>query len=241
LSGVRRRVREFQWLCVDRFFTSHVTGNVGRLANDAATGQFSAALTALGLVMAFFLGAFCASSIIESRFAGGATSRSYALALAVEASLLFLFTWVSCRSPLLPQTEQAAVLCAAMGMQNALVTRLSGAVVRTTHLTGVITDLGIECARWFRYSRRVLSEATNLRLVLGRRGAERPLPAKIWLLGTIAVTFLFGAVAGALSALHLQQLAMLLAALGVASCSLYARFNERLARTSREQSRFDRE
>ena len=34
-----------------------------------------------------------------------------------------------------------------MGLQNALVTRVSGAVVRTTHMTGVLTDIGIELVR----------------------------------------------------------------------------------------------
>lgn len=41
-----------------------------------------------------------------------------------------------------------------MGLQNATVTRISGSVVRTTHVTGMITDLGIELADWvdaFRY------------------------------------------------------------------------------------------
>ena len=59
------------------------------------------------------------------------------------------------------------LLCAAMGLQNSLVTRLSGAVVRTTHLTGVLTDLGIEGARWFRLWRANLAHRTRIRLTVG--------------------------------------------------------------------------
>lgn len=38
----------------------------------------------------------------------------------------------------------AGSLLFAMGMQNALVSMISGSVVRTTHLTGMFTDLGID-------------------------------------------------------------------------------------------------
>lgn len=36
----------------------------------------------------------------------------------------------------------------ALGIQNAMTTKLSGAVIRTTHLTGLTTDLGILTAHW---------------------------------------------------------------------------------------------
>ena len=43
----------------------------------------------------------------------------------------------------------AFTLLFAMGLQNSLVTRISDAVVRTTHLTGLFTDLGIELSQLF--------------------------------------------------------------------------------------------
>ena len=211
-------------------FTSHVTGNVGRLAVDSATGQYAAALAALSLVLCFFAGAFVASVITESRFLRGPSSRAYALALAGEASLLLLFTWLSYRGtaahPRVKDAE-AALLCAAMGLQNALVTRLSGAVVRTTHLTGVATDLAVEGARWFRFWRRSLSEVTRVPLVWGQNPAERPAAPKVLLLGTIAASFLAGASAGAYSAVHWQHASMLIAAVAVAGAALYALINSR--------------
>lgn len=90
---------------------------------------------------------------IESRFFGRPSS-GYAAAPIVESLLLSLFP---CAATLNPAADprlldvEAAILCASMGMQNSLVTRLSGAVVRTTRLTAVFTDLGIEAARWFRW------------------------------------------------------------------------------------------
>jgi len=206
-------------------FSSHVTGNVGRLANDAATGEYAAAVAALSLVLCFFAGAFGGSVIIESRFLGRSSARAYAFALSTESTLLLLFTLLSyVTTTAHPRVRDAetALLCVAMGLQNALVTRLSGAVVRTTHLTGVVTDLGIESARWFRFWRRSLSEVTRVPLVLGRNPVERPAASKVLLLGTIAASFLAGASSGAYAAVHLHHGSMLIAAAAVAAFAAYA-------------------
>lgn len=206
-------------------FTSHVTGNVGRLANDLAGADYASATAALGMIFCFFIGAFGVSMMIESRFFGHG-SRSYSAALVVEALLLMVFTMLSYSTVTLhPRVRdaEALLLCAAMGMQNALVTRLSGAVVRTTHLTGVITDLGIESARWFRYWRRAVSEATGVRLTFGANVAERPQLPKAQLLSTIVLSFLGGAVVGAISAVEVGHAAMLLAAAALIAGAIYGR------------------
>ncbi len=209
-------------------FTSHVTGNVGRLANDAATGQFAAAIAAFSLVLCFFAGAFCASLIIENRVFGGAASRAYAGALGAETVLLLVFTGLSYLTVGVHarvQDAEAALLCAAMGMQNALVTRLSGAIVRTTHLTGVVTDLGIECARWFRFWQRSLFQARHLLPLAGSTGAEQPALATVLLLSTIACGFLLGATLGAFLTVRYGHGSMLGAAVAVGACAVYAWFN----------------
>ena len=215
-------------------FTSHVTGNVGRLANDLAQNQYAAAIGALGMIVAFFAGAFAASMIVESHFWGGHVSRAYAYALAVEAALLIAFTLISdpgTHAHPRVRDAEALLLCSAMGMQNSLVTRLSGAVVRTTHLTGVVTDLGIEAARWFRFWRLRVSKATRVRLIFGRNSPERPSLAKFRLLSTIVAAFLAGASLGALSAISLHHWAMIIAALAVAVCSAYAALTRPLERS----------
>jgi uncharacterized membrane protein YoaK (UPF0700 family) len=207
-------------------FTSHVTGSVGRLANDVAAREFNAAAAALTLVAAFFVGAFVVTMTIESSFFGR-TPRAYGAALATEALLLIVFTLVSDLTrqahPRLKDAE-AAILCAAMGMQNALVTRLSGAVVRTTHLTGVVTDIGIEAARWFRWWRGSLSERFRVKLSFGRNPPERPALVKLALLATIAGAFTLGAVGGATAGVTLHHAAMLIPAIGVGACGAYAFF-----------------
>ena len=203
-------------------FTSHVTGNVGRLANDLATEQHSAALAALSMILSFFLGAFVASMIVESNLTGR-TPVAYGFALSFEAVLLIAFIGLSLYgSTARFHRLEEAVLCMAMGAQNSLVTRLSGAVVRTTHLTGVVTDLGIESARWFRYWRSTLSHRLQLRLAFGRNPVERPQPAKLKLLATIPLAFGLGAISGALAGAQLGAAALWLPCAAVTLSATYA-------------------
>jgi len=61
-------------------------------------------------------------------------------------------------------------LLLAMGFQNSLVTMISNSVVRTTHLTGLFTDLGIELSQLFFYREAVqkkkLLSSIKLRLTI---------------------------------------------------------------------------
>lgn len=205
-------------------FTSHVTGNVGRLANDVAALDLHAAAAALTMIFAFFGGAFTTSMAIESDFLGK-VPYAYSFALFIEGALLIVFMLLSrlttAEHPRV-QDAEAAILCVAMGMQNSLVTRLSGAVVRTTHLTGVVTDLGIEAARWFRWWRGSLAERVNMRLSFGHVSREKPATVKVALLATIAGSFIVGAVAGALTVVQLKHATMLIPSVGIFLCATYA-------------------
>ncbi|HVH47088.1 MAG TPA: YoaK family protein [Labilithrix sp.] len=218
-------------------FTSHVTGNVGRLGNEVALGHFATALDAVSMILAFFAGAFVASMAIESAFFGR-TSNAYAIALLTEATLLVLFLGVS-RSGL-PHDRLAAmearILCAAMGMQNSLVTRLSGAVVRTTHLTGVITDLGIEAARWFRWWRWSLANKLGVSLSFGKNAAERPAQEKALLLATITGAFAVGSIAGAATSVRFPHEVMVIPILALVACASYAFVSGRRATDDEEHA-----
>lgn len=202
-------------------FTSHVTGNVGRLSIDLARRDVGGALGALLMIGAFLVGAIVASAIIES---GAFRSRShaYGAALALESGLLIAFLVLPEADPELYRLHdsEAALVCCAMGLQNSLVTRLSGAVVRTTHLTGVLTDLGIELARWLRWGRAVLAKRLSVPLVLGN--VERPAPAKIRLLTIIVVGFGVGAFLGAWGAIRLRYGALSIPIVGLALAASYA-------------------
>src|SRR5262249_49073939 len=131
-------------------FTSHVTGSAGRLAHDVAQRDFAAAGGARAPVGAVVRGARPPHPAPPARVLPR-RARIYALLLFVEAALLALFAYTA-RDPANARAAdvEAALLCFAMGLQNSMVTLISDARVRTTHLTGVVTDLGIEAARWVR-------------------------------------------------------------------------------------------
>lgn len=208
-------------------FTAHVTGSVGRISTDVAAGDPGAAAFATLLVVMFFGGAFGATLVLEGH-PPHQVSRAYAVALAAEGALLTLFIFVAGLSqathPRLLDAE-AAILCLAMGIQNSLVTRLSGAVIRTTHLTGVMTDLAIESARWFRWHRAKL---VVLPYLIIARKAERPEPARSVLLGTIVVMFVAGSLLGALLTMRTSRWAMALPAIAALAASAMA-FRQRRA------------
>ncbi|HEY4175448.1 MAG TPA: YoaK family protein [Kofleriaceae bacterium] len=216
-------------------FTSHVTGNVGRVADNLALDR-SAAPFALMLVVAFFAGTFVTSIAIESRYVR-ARGRVYAALLVTEAGLLAAFALLSylmnTRSARFHDV-QAILLCIAMGMQNSFVTRLSGAVVRTTHLTGVMTDLGIESARWFRLWRAQLSERMNVRLVASTAPVLRPELPRTMLLLTIVGTFFLGSMLGAVLAVKWGALSLLLPTLALVAGGVYAATSGRELKLARE-------
>jgi uncharacterized membrane protein YoaK (UPF0700 family) len=202
-------------------FTSHVTGSIGRLGDDIARGEMAAAVSALLLVLAFFGGAVAASLILE-RSDHSPPAKRYATALLLEAGILLLFVFIAGLSRATHARildAQAALLCIAMGMQNSLVTRLSGAVVRTTHLTGVVTDLGIETARWYRWYRAQLPLPT-------RRPSEilpeRPAVGRISLLSAVTASFVVGAVLGATLTLRASRWAMCFPAGAILLASAFA-------------------
>lgn len=132
--------------------TSHLSGSVSQLGVDVAEMQWSKAGYLLCLTLMFLLGAFTAGALTElgrmRRF-----QSVYVLPMVAEAALLGLFA-------LLVDWQANGALAAgnarvwltflpsfAMGLQNATITRISGGVVRTTHVTGVVTDLGLELSK----------------------------------------------------------------------------------------------
>ncbi len=139
-------------------YTSHVTGNVARIGDELAQGRSNVATAAALLVVAFYLGAVSATALVV--LAKNHRRARYAFALVAEAVALLLVLVLShelVRDTRGAHTLAVCLLGLAMGMQNALVTKLSGAVVRTTHVTGIVTDLAIETVRlvgWFRESTR---------------------------------------------------------------------------------------
>ncbi|HEY4243208.1 MAG TPA: YoaK family protein [Kofleriaceae bacterium] len=203
LAGVAGFVNSWGFVRLG-LFTSHVTGNVSRFADQVVAGHAEAA-AALAMIASFFGGAFVSSMALESNVARR-RPRIYAALLATEAGLLA----AAMAAGTVHAMPEGVLLCWAMGMQNSFVTRLSGAIVRTTHLTGVVTDLGIEAARWFRFWRSEVARRTGLRVVVGAAMAEPPPHDRAVLLLTILCAFAVGSIGGAYGGICFGEAALAL-------------------------------
>jgi uncharacterized membrane protein YoaK (UPF0700 family) len=137
-----------------RRYTSHMTGVLSSIADDLALHRGRAALGGVAAFAAFVAGAaVCAQLINWAR--RRKLHSEFALALVVEAVLLLVFGALGANlgpsRALVPAT--VLMLCFTMGLQNAMITKISGAEIRTTHMTGNATDLGIELGKLFYWNR----------------------------------------------------------------------------------------
>lgn len=177
------------FLAVARY-TSHMTGMVSEAADHVVLGHPHAAAAAAIAVLAFVCGAATTALLVQWGRRRGLLSL-YALPVLTEAGLLLLFgllgtslQWLGDR--LIPIT--VLLLCFIMGLQNAIITKISRAQIRTTHMTGILTDIGIELGRLA--TARVLSSTDGAAVpVVDRR--------RLAIHTTLFLAFLFGALGGA--------------------------------------------
>lgn len=149
---------------------THISGTVTQLGNSLLTG-IDSSIHLLFIIFSFLIGAAFSGFFIES--SALKLGRRYGVALCIEGSLLLLSWGFLVQGNVYGQYLASA----ACGLQNAMITTFSGAVVRTTHMTGIITDLGI-----------MIGESLR-----GRQFDRR----KALLLLFIFIGFLLGGIAGA--------------------------------------------
>ncbi len=137
LAAVAGCVNAVGFLGVQHQALSHLSGTVTNLGIEVARADPTVAGRALLVILFFFLG--CVLSGLVIRQSTLRLGRRYGVALAIEAALL-VGAAVSLRHNLPSGEFLAAMAC---GLQNAMATSYSGAVMRTSHMTGIITDLGI--------------------------------------------------------------------------------------------------
>lgn len=137
-----------------------MTGIVSTLADELALGHLGLAGGACAALMAFVLGAM--TTTISVNFARRHQLRSlYAIPLFLESVLLLgfgLLGGVLAGYTALVVPATVLVLCFLMGLQNAVITKVSKAEIRTTHVTGLVTDIGIELGRFIYHNRSDLGE-----------------------------------------------------------------------------------
>jgi uncharacterized membrane protein YoaK (UPF0700 family) len=163
------------------YFSANMTGNVSMVSDHISAWQVNLAFGFLEIVLMFILGAFVASLAIafgkQRRI-----SNIYALTLLLEVGLLMAAGLVTGLSDAKANgIAIVGLLSLTMGIQNAASTRISDGRVRTTHLSGLTTDIGV-----------------NLALLIGHSGAleKAILKRRLKLHIATVVAFLLGGIVG---------------------------------------------
>ena len=123
---------------------SHLSGTATLLGTSVMGQPVTVSLYLAGILVSFFLGASLSGYLLH-----GTTlklGRHYDTALLLEALLIFGAFLLLAEGSFYGNFAASA----ACGIQNALATKYSGAVVRTTHLTGIFTDLEIMLGSFLR-------------------------------------------------------------------------------------------
>ncbi len=167
---------------------SHMTGAVSRLSTDVALADRADLRVILSIVGGFFAGAVLSGILIGGRRLR--PGRRYGGVLLLEGAALAVATLLLQRG----HASGVTLAAAACGLQNAMASSYYGLVIRTTHVTGIVTDLGVMLGHWLRHRR---------------------VPAwKALLLLSILAGFFGGGVLGAVAYAGIGTLALGLAATG---------------------------
>ena len=189
---------------------SNMTGNTSLLGISLGTGNGGEAWHWALTIASFVLGAALSGFIVQQSTLK--LGRRYGVALTLESLLLFAAV------PLLDANSSIGLYLAsiAVGLQNGMVSTYSGMVFRTTHVTGIFTDMGIYLGQMLR---RLPVDMLRLRLRL---------------CVLVATTFMLGSAAGALLFRLMQERSLLIPAALTGACGLgYSLYRQYLVKTVR--------
>lgn len=152
LSFVAGLVNVAGFIAVQKL-TTNVTGHFAFFVDEVFKLNFQESFVYFLYIFFFFLGSFVSNFLVET------ISRKneryiYFIPTLIESFILFVIALFGHEIALISHNVIALSLLFAMGLQNSLVTRISDAMVRTTHLTGLFTDLGIELSQLFFYKEK---------------------------------------------------------------------------------------
>lgn len=176
-------------------YTSHMTGIISGIADDLIVSEARLVMAGIAALACFVSGAMTTAIFINwaRRYA---LHSEYALSLMLEALLLLAFGLLGANLNVLVEVfvpTTVLLLCFIMGLQNALMTKVSKAEIRTTHMTGVVTDMGIELGRLLYWNKsKHHPPEQNVR-------ANRK---KLFIHLSVFISFLLGGILGAVSFKH---------------------------------------
>ncbi len=190
LAFVAGAVNAGGFLAVQQY-TSHMTGVVAAMADNVALGLPALFWTGAGTLACFVAGA-AACAVVVNCARQRQLHSAYAMPLLLEALLLMVFGLLGASLSQIGGlfvSVTVMLLSFIMGLQNAVITKLSQAEIRTTHVTGVVTDIGIELGKLLYWN------GSSTRPGQHRVQADRQ---RLKTLTLLALCFFVGGVTGAL-------------------------------------------
>ena len=149
--------------------TTNVTGHFAFFAEEVTKTNYQAAFIFLIYTLFFLAGSFT-SNFLAELVSKKQANLFHVVPIFIEIAILISLGLFGMQKDfhLFDEKWTAFGLLFAMGIQNSLVTKISQSTVRTTHLTGLFTDLGIELSQLFFYKkpeeRTALKTSIYLRL-----------------------------------------------------------------------------
>lgn len=171
-------------------FSSNVTGYFAIFAAEIVRGNFYQVLVVLGWILLFFFGSFT-SNLIVIHFNNQNKYIAHAVPVVLEIACLLTvgFYGQYFYQETLKETEVLlSLMLFAMGLQNGLTASISNFAVKTTHLTGATTDLGILFSMFTKKEFRENQEMIN----------------KAKLIVSITLSYVIGAIVAGLIYDHVQ-------------------------------------
>jgi uncharacterized membrane protein YoaK (UPF0700 family) len=170
-------------------FTSNVTGHYAIFAAEVAKGNYYQVAVVFGWIFTFFLGSFVSNALVInlnrwSRYVAHAAPVLLEIICLVAIGIYGQYHY---RETLTETEILLAIMLFAMGLQNGLTASISNFAVKTTHLTGLTTDLGILFSMFMRKEYRENAEMVG----------------KAKLLLSIAFSYVAGAVVAGYACLHI--------------------------------------
>ncbi len=152
-------------------FVTHTTGFATHFGVEAAKGDYVAAFGMLSVPLFFLFGSMISAFFVDRRLGMGFKPRYTLVMFLIFFNMFFvliaaefgLFGEFGKTLNIYQDYTLLSLLCLSSGIQNAAISSASGAVIRTTHLTGITTDLGIGLVRVLSYKPKS-QECTNEKL-----------------------------------------------------------------------------
>ncbi len=197
-------------------FTSNVTGHYAILAAEIVKGNFYQIAVVLAWIFLFFFGSFI-SNLIVINFNKKNAYFAHSLPIVLEILCLLsvgVYGHLFYQETLTETEILLSLMLFAMGLQNGLTASISNFAVKTTHLTGATTDLGILFSMFTKKEFR-----DNPELI-----------GKAKLLLSIAVAYLVGAIFAGYAYFHMEFKMFYLVSMFLVVVILYDFYKLRLTR-----------